>query len=124
MRRLRGNGLRRLSWTLPKGYPIEIGALDGNIILFHAGTAIKDNELVTNGGRVLGVTAVGQDLQAAGESAYKNIHKINFKDKHFRKGYRYQIIMEQIYRIYAQKNTDLLQRYKTVAKRIKPAVRS
>ncbi|HHW90128.1 MAG TPA: phosphoribosylamine--glycine ligase [Clostridiales bacterium] len=68
-----------------KGYPIDIGALDDNILLFHAGTAIKDNKIVTNGGRVLGVTAIAQDLLSARESAYKNIQKINFIDKHFRK---------------------------------------
>jgi phosphoribosylamine--glycine ligase len=68
-----------------KGYPIEIGKLDDNIIIFHAGTAVKYNQLVTNGGRVLGVTAVAQDLKTARDSAYKNINQINFKDKHFRK---------------------------------------
>jgi phosphoribosylamine--glycine ligase len=68
-----------------KGYPIEIGETDDNIIIFHAGTAVKDNRLVTNGGRVLGVTAVAQDLNTAREAAYKNINQINFKDKHFRK---------------------------------------
>lgn len=68
-----------------KGLPIEIGDLDDNIIVFHAGTTTKDNQLVTNGGRVLGVTAIAQDLQTARESAYQNIQKIIFKDSHYRK---------------------------------------
>ncbi|HEY8423761.1 MAG TPA: phosphoribosylamine--glycine ligase [Clostridia bacterium] len=68
-----------------KGYPIEIGELDENIIVFHAGTAVKDSRLVTNGGRVLGVTAVAQDLKTARELAYKNVQKIKFQDAHFRK---------------------------------------
>ncbi|HEY8443747.1 MAG TPA: phosphoribosylamine--glycine ligase [Clostridia bacterium] len=68
-----------------KGYPIEIGELDDNVLVFHAGTALKDGRLVTNGGRVLGVTAVASNLNEARDLAYKNISKINFKESHFRK---------------------------------------
>ena len=48
-----------------KGLPITIGNLDEDIMLFHAGTAFKDGKLVTNGGRVIGVTAMGKDIEAA-----------------------------------------------------------
>ena len=44
--------------------------------MFHAGTAVKDGKIVTNGGRVLGVTAVGKDLDEAIKNAYAGVAKI------------------------------------------------
>lgn len=67
-----------------KGVPIEIGKLDDGIILFHAGTAFKDGQLVTNGGRVIGVTALGDTIEAARKKAYKNIENIKFDKMHYR----------------------------------------
>lgn len=67
-----------------KGVPIEIGKLDDGIILFHAGTAFKDGKLVTNGGRVIGVTALGDTIEDARKKAYKNIENINFDKVHYR----------------------------------------
>lgn len=67
-----------------KGVPIEIGKLDDGIILFHAGTALKDGELVTNGGRVIGVTALGETIENARKKAYKNIENIQFDKMHYR----------------------------------------
>lgn len=67
-----------------KGVPIEIGKLDDGIILFHAGTALKDGELVTNGGRVIGVTALGNTIEDARKKAYKNIENIKFDKMHYR----------------------------------------
>lgn len=67
-----------------KGVPIEIGKLDDGIILFHAGTAFKDGKLVTNGGRVIGVTALGDTIEAARKKAYKNIENIKFDKMHYR----------------------------------------
>ena len=52
--------------------------------VFHAGTALKDGQIVTNGGRVLGVTALGKDLQAAQAAAYAAVDKICFDGAHFR----------------------------------------
>lgn len=75
----------------PKSYPkgLEItgltnGQLDG-VTVYHAGTAIKEGRLVTSGGRVLGVTALGSDLKAALDKAYAAVDKIDFENKHFRK---------------------------------------
>ena len=75
----------------PKSYPkgIEItgltdGQLDG-VTVYHAGTAIKDGKLVTSGGRVLGVTALGKDLQAALAKSYKAVELIKFDGEHYRK---------------------------------------
>lgn len=67
-----------------KGVPIEIGKLDDGIILFHAGTALKDGKLVTNGGRVIGVTALGETIEDARKKAYKNIENIKFDKMHYR----------------------------------------
>ena len=78
------------------GYPgdyqkgIEITGLDSKgqvsgAVVYHAGTAIKDGKLVTNGGRVLGVTALGDDLESALNDAYKAVAKINFDGAHYRK---------------------------------------
>jgi phosphoribosylamine--glycine ligase len=52
--------------------------------VFHAGTAVKDGQIVTNGGRVLGVTALGKDLKAAQAAAYAAVEKIHFDGAHFR----------------------------------------
>ncbi len=54
-------------------------------VVFHAGTAEKDGEIVTNGGRVLGVTASGETVKEAIANAYQAVDKISFKDMHYRK---------------------------------------
>jgi phosphoribosylamine--glycine ligase len=56
-----------------------------DVVVFHAGTSFNNNEIVTNGGRVLGVTALGKDIKAAKERAYEAIKKIHFEGMHYRK---------------------------------------
>ena len=56
-----------------------------NTKVFHAGTALKDGRIVTNGGRVLGVTALGKGLRAAQAAAYAAVETIQFEDAHFRR---------------------------------------
>ena len=70
-----------------KGYKIDgikqaesLGAL-----VFHAGTKRSDNDILTNGGRVLGVTALGDNLEDAIQKAYKYVDLVNFENAHFRK---------------------------------------
>ena len=53
--------------------------------VFHAGTAVKDGQIVTNGGRVLGVTAWAGDLRAAQTNAYAAVEKIQFDGAQFRR---------------------------------------
>lgn len=53
--------------------------------VFHAGTALKDGQIVTNGGRVLGVTALGTDLKTAQAAAYTAVKAIHFDGAHFRR---------------------------------------
>lgn len=67
-----------------KGLPITIKDVDKDIMLFHAGTSKKNGQLVTNGGRVLGVTAVSKDIESARKKAYANVKKIEFSDMHYR----------------------------------------
>jgi phosphoribosylamine--glycine ligase len=67
------------------GYKINIGDVEDDILLFHAGTKKKDGDLRTAGGRVLGVTAVKENLDKAREAVYNNIKKINFEGMHYRK---------------------------------------
>jgi phosphoribosylamine--glycine ligase len=54
------------------------------VVVFHAGTALKDGEIVTAGGRVLGVTAAGADIPSAIERAYAAAEKIHFDGMHYR----------------------------------------
>ena len=67
-----------------KGKVIEIGALDPDVFLYHAGTAVKDGKLVTAGGRVLGVSAKGATVEEARKKAYENVKKISFDGMHYR----------------------------------------
>lgn len=59
--------------------------LDSDIVVFHSGTKFDNENIVTNGGRVIGVTAKGKTVKEAGEKVYENIKKINFEGMHYRK---------------------------------------
>lgn len=69
------------------GFPITgLDSLDKDIILFHAGTRIdSDSNIVTDGGRVLTVTATGKTMQDARDHVYNNINKVKFQNYHYRK---------------------------------------
>lgn len=56
-----------------------------DLFVFHAGTSLSDGELVTSGGRVLGVTASGKNIKDAKDRAYRAIGKIHFDGMHYRK---------------------------------------
>ena len=59
---------------------------EGNdVVVFHAGAKMEGDKLVTNGGRVLGVSATGNTLEEALVSAYKAIKKISFEGMRYRK---------------------------------------
>ncbi len=71
-----------------KGKPI-LGLAEAaklpDVKVFHAGTAKSGDQIITNGGRVLGVTALGKDLKRAQAAAYAAVSKINFEGAHFRR---------------------------------------
>lgn len=54
-------------------------------IVFHAGTKLENNQVVTNGGRVLAVTSYGNDFKEATKKSYQNIEKLNFDKMYYRK---------------------------------------
>ena len=68
-----------------KGYPISgLDKVDGSVV-FHSGTALKDGEVVTNGGRVIAVSSYGKDKEEALQKSFAEAQKIEFKDKYFRR---------------------------------------
>lgn len=76
-----------------KGYPAsshkgdvisDLDAVDDDIVVFHSGTKKADGLYQTNGGRVLGVTAVGDSLQEAIDKAYANVRRISFDGQQVR----------------------------------------
>jgi len=98
-------GMMKLSWKKDNcvcvvlssgGYPgkyqkgKEISGLDelkgkDGVVVFHAGTKLDDRKILTNGGRVLGATALGENIEAAIKNTYQAIDKIKFEGMHFRR---------------------------------------
>lgn len=68
----------------PKG--VLIGGIDNvhDAVVYHAGTALKDGAFVTNGGRVLGITAIGADISDARSKAYAEVSKVRFDGAQYR----------------------------------------
>jgi len=67
-----------------KGKPITGLDQVEQSVVFHAGTKLADGRIVTNGGRLLGVTALGKDIAEARARAYADIEKIRYEGKHYR----------------------------------------
>jgi len=68
-----------------KGFPITgIENVEGSIV-FHAGTALKDGQVVTNGGRVIAVSSYGTNKEEALKKSFTEAQKIQFTDKYFRR---------------------------------------
>jgi phosphoribosylamine--glycine ligase len=77
------------------GYPSNyrkgdsISGLDTQIkdqtYVFHAGTSLQGKNVITSGGRVLGITAIGKNLREAAHKAYRTVDIISFEGKHFRR---------------------------------------
>src|SRR5208282_6426540 len=57
----------------------------GGVKIFHAGTCVKDHQFLTAGGRVMGVTAIAEDLPSAIQRAYAGVSKLQFEGMYYRK---------------------------------------
>ena len=64
---------------------IEDAEKESNIMVFHAGTKMEDKKILTNGGRVLGISATADTLQEALAKTYKAIEKISFEGIQYRR---------------------------------------
>lgn len=68
-----------------KGYAISgLDTVDGSVV-FHSGTALKDGQIVTNGGRVIAISSYGKDKEEALQKSFSEAQKIDFTDKYFRR---------------------------------------
>jgi len=71
--------------TYEKGYPITgLDEVSDDTLIFFSGVKKEKETLLTNGGRVLSLTALGNDLQDAQEKVYKEVKKISFSDSYYR----------------------------------------
>ena len=71
--------------TYKKGYTISgLDKVEGSIV-FHSGTALKDGNVVTNGGRVIAVSSYGNNKEEALQKSFEEAKKIEFTDKYFRR---------------------------------------
>lgn len=68
-----------------KGYPITGLYKVADSVVFHSGTALKDGQIVTNGGRVIAVSSYGKNKEEALQKSFEEANKIEFKDKYFRR---------------------------------------
>jgi phosphoribosylamine---glycine ligase len=64
---------------------LDRAAAHKNIMVFHSGTALKDGKVVTDGGRVLGITGLGASVAAAIDTAYAGVREISFEGAHYRR---------------------------------------
>ncbi len=78
-----------------KGYPgsydqgtpiagLEEAAAEPGVVIFHAGTSRTNNRILTGGGRVLGITGLGRDIQGAIATTYRAVKKIHWEGAHYR----------------------------------------
>ena len=85
-----------------RGYPgnyatgVKIGGLpnknDNNCVVYHAGTAYRNNQYLTSGGRVLGVVGIDKNLQLALNRAYRTVNKIKFEGARYRKDIGFRVL--------------------------------
>ncbi len=77
------------------GFPIsgiDLAEAPGDVIVFHAGTERKDGQLITNGGRILGVTAMGDTIKSSIDCVYEAVGKIDFDKAYFRRDIGHRVL--------------------------------
>lgn len=77
------------------GFPIsgiDLAEAPGDVIVFHAGTVRNDGQLVTNGGRILGVTAMGDTIKSSIDCVYEAVGKIDFDKAYFRRDIGHRVL--------------------------------
>ncbi|MBO8158879.1 phosphoribosylamine--glycine ligase [Thermosyntropha sp.] len=72
-----------------------IDKLNPDTMIFHAGTALKEGKLVTNGGRVLNVVCRGKDIKESVDKVYKEVEKISFEGMHYRRDIGYKALLRE-----------------------------
>jgi phosphoribosylamine-glycine ligase len=78
-------GLERIEGNVPSEIKVKWAMNKIRVKVFHAGTALRDGQLVTDGGRVLTVTAMAPELGVAVDAAYEVAEMIEFEGRHFRR---------------------------------------
>jgi phosphoribosylamine--glycine ligase len=78
-------GLERIEGNVPSEIKVKWAMNKIRVKVFHAGTALRDGQLVTDGGRVLTVTAMAPELAVAVDAAYQVAEMIEFEGRHFRR---------------------------------------
>jgi phosphoribosylamine--glycine ligase len=76
------------------GLPTATGS-PNDVVVFHSGTAIKEDQLVTAGGRVLAISAVALDLQSALDKAYAELAKISFEGMQYRRDIGHRALRQE-----------------------------
>ena len=74
------------------GLPEQSAKTSDPVVVFHAGTSEKDRNIVTNGGRVLGVTALDATIQGAQKRAYEAVESIRFDGRYYRKDIAHRVL--------------------------------
>ena len=85
-----------VSWGYPEAYEKnkEINGIENinESIVFHAGTSLKEDKVLTNGGRVMAITSFGENIQEALDKSYSSIKKIHFDKMNFRKDIGFDLL--------------------------------
>lgn len=77
----------------PTGLPVSgLAEVPPGVMVFHSGTALSGEQIVTNGGRVLAVTALGSDIRQAVDNVYKGVKTISFPGSHYRDDIAHRVL--------------------------------
>ncbi|KAI0348341.1 aminoimidazole ribonucleotide synthetase [Trametopsis cervina] len=79
-----------------KGKTISVGPVPDNVVVFHAGTSVVENDVVTAGGRVIAVTAYAPTIQEALDAAYAGVDQVNFEGKVFRRDIAHRALQANV----------------------------